>query len=332
MSCSIDIKGIGTYYPENQVDNQYYLDYFKDFGVEVDDLLKRCGRNIRHISNNRNENSLTMAAEACSDALKKTGLSAEELDLIIFSSATPEFLAPSNAIILHNKLGCKSSAIAYDMNANCVGMITAIEQTSRYMMANPGVKYAMIVGSEQMNHFSQEKDAYTKTNFADAACAVILEKSEIEGSGFDDAVYYVNSSRFETMKFPECGMSNIYGKDFSEQEKRILWTGGYPKSGFELTTKLIEAVLKKCNRKKTDIKKYFISQVCRESIVLVAAAMEEDLNKFEYIGDRYGYTGTSSPLIALNQAIENGKLNRGDDIVFWSVGTGYISCALLWKY
>jgi 3-oxoacyl-[acyl-carrier-protein] synthase-3 len=331
MVYSVDIKGIGAYFPNNVVANDYFVEYFKDNEEDVPGMLKMFGRNVRHISDEEDENSVTMAVKACNEALEKTDLSAKDIDLLIFSSGTPEYLAPANALKIHNLIGGKETAIAYDMNANCVGMLIAIEQASRYL-ANSSLRYAMVVGSEQMNRYSQDSDVITKCNFGDAACAVILEKTDRAGSGFKDAVYHVNSEHTSVMLFPECGLSNIYKNNISEQEKRILWKGGNAGNGFALTKALIESLLKKSSKNIAEIKKFFISQVCRQNINDLADSLGEDQKKFVYVGDKFGYTGTSSPLVALNYAIETGQVKRGDDIIFWSIGTGYISCAILWKY
>ena len=332
MTNSIEIKSVGVYHPNNKVSNENFIEHYQAQGKDIVQMLNTFGRNFRYLSDDADENTVTMAANACEEVLEKSNLSAEDIDLLIFSSGTPEYLAPANAIKVHELIGGRNSAIAYDMNSNCVGMIIAIEQASRYMQANPNMKYALVVGSEQMNRFSQNDDEYTRSNFGDAACAVLLKKTDAFASGFQDAVYHMNSSRSSVMLFPKCGLSNIYNPDISIEDKKILWTGGTANNGFALAKALIEQVLEKKKIDKNTVKKFFISQVCRENIDLLADSLEVDRNRFEYVGDEYGYTGTSSPFVALNHAIENNSVQRGDDIIFWSVGSGYISCAMLWKY
>lgn len=332
MTKSIDIKTVGVYHPKNKVSNEKFIRHYQSKGKDIVPMLHTFGRNSRYLSNDANENTITMAANACKNALKKSNLSAEDIDLLIFSSGTPEYLAPSNAIKVHELIGGRSNAIAYDMNSNCVGMLIAVEQTSRYMQANPEIKYALVVGSEQMNHYSQEEDEYTRANFGDAACAVILEKTDSSVSGFQNAAYHINSTRSSVMLFPKCGLSNMYNPNISVEDKKILWTGGTANNGFVLAKALIEQVLEKQCIDIKSVNKFFISQVCLENMDILSNSLGVERDCFEYIGDEYGYTGTSSPFIALNHAIESNTVHRGDNIVFWSVGTGYISCALLWKY
>lgn len=329
---SIAIKSIGVYHPQNVVGNEVFIEHFRKYDKDITELLNSFGRDKRYLSDDPKENTVTMSIEASKAALQKAEISGEEIDLLIFSSGTPEYLAPTNGLKVHNGIGGKSSAIVYDMNANCVGMIVAVEQASRYMLSNPEMKKALVVGAEQMNKFSQETDEVTRSSFGDAACAVILEKVESTESGFVDAVYYTNSDHTHDMLFPECGMSNIYNADISEQGKRIYWYGGSGGNGFAVVKAQIEALFERNHITAEDISGYFVSQVNRQNIMDLANAMGENFEKFTYIGDRFGYTGTSSPFIALNHAIETNKIKRGDSIIIWSVGTGVLAAGMLWKY
>lgn len=328
----IVIDSVGIYHPENVIENKYYIDYFKKQGKDIREILKTSGRNKRYISLDENENCITMSVNAANAALDRAKISADMLDMLVFSSGTPEYLAPPNSVKIHYAIKGSTSAIVYDMNCNCVGMIVAIEQICRYMQQNESIKYAMVVGAEQFNKYCKDDDEITKSAFGDAACAVILKKVQNTDSGFVDSVYYTDSSRSKIMLFPECGMSNIYNKDIEESKKRVLWTGGNAGNGFKLSQKLIESVINKNNLKKSDISKYFISQVDKKNVEDLCNAMNERIQKFEFVGDRFGYTGTSSPFLALNNAIEKNEIRRGDYIIFWSVGTGYVSSAMLFRY
>lgn len=97
--------------------------------------------------------------------------------MIVFVSGTPEYFWPPNAVAIHQALGGKEEAVVYDMNAACVGMVVAVDQVSRNMLANPHIKRALVVGSEQMHRFAKEEDAVTYASFGDGAAAVLLEKA-----------------------------------------------------------------------------------------------------------------------------------------------------------
>lgn len=328
----INIRATGIYHPERQVENDYYLKYFSKQGKDILPTLLATGRQTRYVSDKPDENSMTMAAEACKMALNSAKLTGQDIDLLIFSSGTPEYLAPTNALKIHKIINGRNDVIAYDMNANCVGMIVAVEQASHVMLSSKHCHRALIVGSEQMNKFSKKNDDMTTPNFGDAACAVILEKTEEGESGFLDSAYFVNSSSTHNMTFPEVGMSKIYAKTISEDEKKIFWPGGIGDTSFKVAASLIGQLLERNGMNAGEIKRYFLSQLCLKNIRSIAELLNIDMNCVEFVGDKYGYTGTSSPFLALHHAIKEKTIHRGDNIVFWSIGTGVETCAMLWKF
>lgn len=328
---SVNFKSIGIYHPQNMVTNEALNTHFASIGQDNAGILERVGIKTRYISSDSEENCVTMGERACEEALSRAGLTGAEIDLWIFTSGTPEYLAPSNALMLHRRLGGKKDARVFDLNANCVGMIVGVENASRYMLDTPEVRYAIVIGSEQMHRYSSETDMFTYSGFGDAACAVILERDENEHSGFIASSFHTGTAEVD-MVFPKCGLSGVYSPDTPASEKLILWTGGFPTADFVLAKFLIEDVLKKGRVDKSDIAKFFISQVSIENIAALAKSLDEDMIKFPHIGDRYGYTGTSSPFLAFYHTLAANAVKHGDYLAFWSVGTGYTACALLWKF
>lgn len=328
----INIRTTGIYHPERQVGNDYYLKYFSEQGKDISPILLATGRQTRYISDKPDENSVTMAAEACKMALDSANLTGQDIDLLIFSSGTPEYLSPTNALRIHKMINGRNDTIAYDMNANCVGMIIAVEQASRIMLSDQHCRRALIVGSEQMNKFSKHNDEMTQSNFGDAACAVILEKTEDENSGFIDALYLTDSSHTNNMFFPETGMSNIYDQTLDEDKKKLFWPGGIGDRSFKAAASLVSRLLERNNMGIREVKRYFLSQLCLKNLQSFADLLNVDMNCIEFVGNQYGYTGTSSPFLALHHSIQDKSIKRGDTVIFWSIGTGIETCAMLWKF
>ncbi|SES97403.1 ketoacyl-ACP synthase III [Paenibacillus sp. NFR01] len=331
-NANVKIKKVSVYHPDHIVDNDYYFSHFDSQGKDIRGLLAVTGRNKRYLSTDPNETPLTMGIEAARRALAESGLAAEDLDMIVFSSGTPEYVQPTNALKVHHALGGKSSARVFDMNANCVGMVIALEQASRHIIANPRIKYAMIVGAEQMNKYSRTDEEVPYANFGDAAAALILERVEDEDCGILDSSYYTDSSMHDTIVLPATGFSNIYRQDLSEYDKRIEWLPFDTDEAFISARNAIERSLADNGLTKANVKKYFLSQFAKKNIDGICEQLGEDLDKFKYVGDEFGYTGTSSPFIALSKSIEEGEIERGDHIVFWSVGAGITSCNILFRY
>ncbi|MBQ2801145.1 MAG: ketoacyl-ACP synthase III [Lachnospiraceae bacterium] len=333
MGNNIMIKGVSYYHPENSVDNEYFIEHFKNLGTDIEGLLKATGRKRRYISNNKAENMLTMGYQAASDVLKKTHIKVSQINLLVFSSGTPEYIAPTNAIKLHSMLGAPQRCAVYDLNANCAGMVVAFEQVVRVMKSNQNIKYALIVGSDQLNRYARYNEAIAYSNFGDSACAMLLENVFNTERGFWDSDYYTNSSHHDKILLPAKGMSSVaLDRSLPTQDKLVKWTPFDLGGAFQSAKISIDELLFRNNLKKTDIKKYFLSQFALKNIKNVCNDLEEELDKFKFIGDEFGYTGTTSPVIAYAKALENEELEIGDYVIFWTVGAGTTCVCVLYQY
>lgn len=327
------IKGVSCYHPEHKVGNEYFIEHFKKQGTDIRGLLKATGRNNRYISENLEETMLTMGCKAAKMVLSETHVKASQLNMIVFSSGTPEYIAPSNAIKVHSSIEAGQKCITYDLNANCAGMVVALEQIARIMRSNPNVKYALLVGSDQLNRYSRYNEAIAYSNFGDSACAMILENVFDTERGFVDSDFYTNSSNHDKILMPARGMTYaIHDKRLHVKDKLVKWIDFNLDGAFYSAKISIEDILFKNNLSKNNIKRYFISQFAKRNIDCVCSDLEEDADKFTFIGDEYGYTGTTSPILAFAEAIKNDELNTGDYVIFWTVGAGTTCACILYQY
>ncbi|WP_249902230.1 ketoacyl-ACP synthase III [Paenibacillus sp. PK3_47] len=321
-----------VYHPATKVSNEELAVQAGEAAGKLIGIWEYFGRKDRYYAESYEESTLFMGIEAAKALLKKTGLAGEDLDMIVFSSGTHDFSAPTDAAFVHQALKGKENCIVYDSNANCVGMVVAADQAARSMITNRKVKYALIVGSEQIARFYKEGDLASKGLCGDAACAVLLERVEDTDAGLIDSAYYTNTQRAEDMQFPAGGMTQIYGEHMTLEEKKIYLHPEYNVNvAFPTAVTNIEMLLQEHGLQKSDITHYILSQLNLSVIKDIAGNLQEDITKFPYIGDIYGYTGTSSPFITLHHAIKDGTLVPGDLFVLWSVGAGITSCATLWK-
>lgn len=327
------ITGVSYYHPANKVKNDFFIDHFKQQGTDITGLLKVTGRESRYIADSMDETMLTMGAKAAQDVLTKTHVKPSQLNMIVFSSGTPEYIAPSNAILIHSMLGAGQKCAVYDQNANCAGMIVAFEQIARTMRNNPNVKYALLVGSDQLNRYSRYNEAISYSNFGDSAAALMLENVFDTDRGFVDSDFYTNSSNHDKIVLPAKGMTNaIHNKHLSVKDKLVKWTNFDLNGAFYSAKISIEELLFRNNLSKKDIKKYFLSQFAKKNIDYVCSELEEDIEKFTFVGDEFGYTGTTSPVIALAKALEQEELEIGDYVIFWTVGAGTTCVCVLYQY
>ncbi len=327
---AVRIRELQIYHPSNEVDNDYYIERYKARGVEVTGLLKALGRDKRFIVDDPAENTLTMAVEASKKALQKAGLTASDVDLIIFTSQTPEYLLPSNALKLHSALGGDLNTMCYDINANCAGMLVAVEQASRYMMGNPRIERALVVGADYLSVHSPDEPVY-HSNFADSAAAVILE-SGADGRGFIDSVYQTDTSVIDNSLFPAHGLSNLYREEYTAKDAQVKFTPFDDSVCVDSAVDSLKILLERNGIDKNAVGGFLFSQFSVGNVKLVSERLGLDQDKVFYVGDKYGYTATNSPFLALHDALRDGKIQRGDYLVFWTVGAGWQNVSLLIQY
>jgi 3-oxoacyl-[acyl-carrier-protein] synthase III len=327
----ITIRQAAYYHPEHVVSNDYYLEHFQSMGKDIKRFLEVMGRDRRYIVNDKDENALTMGFKAAQKALNEANLLGEDMDMIMFASQTPEYTYPTNALLLHRMLQGKHRTITQDSNANCAGMVSAVEQTSRYMQSNPSIRYALIVGSDYSSVNCNTDDEITYPNFGDAAAAVILERSS-EPSGFIDSLYYTDSEGSENIMFPACGLSNIYHEDITPEQIRIRWTPFDGTVCVDAAVADMKELLSRNGLTTDDISAFCLSQFSLKNIELIQDGLGLTDEKFIYVGDEFGYTATSSPFIAFQRGVEDGRVKRGDYVFFWSVGAGWQIPTMLYQY
>jgi len=327
----IAIRQAAYYHPEHIVDNEYYLKHFQSMGKDIKRFLEVMGRDRRYIVKEQGENALTMGLKAAQKVLSEANLQGEDMDMIMFASQTPEYTYPTNALLLHRMLQGKHRTITQDSNANCAGMVSAVEQTSRYMQANPSIRYALVVGSDYSSVNCNTDDEITYPNFGDAAAAVILERSS-EYAGFIDSLYYTDSEGSENIMFPACGLSNIYQEGMTPEQIRIRWTPFDGTVCVDAAIADMKELLSRNGLTTDDISAFCLSQFSLKNIELIQIGLGLTAEKFIYVGDEFGYTATSSPFIAFQRGVEDGRIKRGDYVFFWSVGAGWQIPTMLYQY
>ncbi len=329
---NVNIIGVGTYHPTKVVKNDYYIEHFKKQNIDIAKMFDHLGRETRQLAD-PDTDAIEMAVEASKKAIEKAGITTDMLDMIIFVSETPEYTIPTNALKLHHFLKAKNAHITYDMNGCCTGMITAIDQVSRNMKTNPEIKYALVVGAILITPLASERDPMFYGTFGDASAAVILEnKVENQPRGFVDSQYITNSEFHHTVQNPMCGLSKIHRDDVEPEMKMA---GNVPFDFSFLAdewTRTIQLLLSKNQLKIEDIDHFIFSQFSKTAILGACEKMNLSQDKITFVGDQYGYTGCTSPIIALRHALENKKIGAGSRVIFISVGSGYNISAVLYEF
>ena len=335
MNRAIVMKSVGMYHPKNKVNNEYFVNHFSkidlDLGVKVSHLLQHLGRDERYLADFSKENVVTMAIEASKSAIEAAKISVEELDGVIFSTDTPEYTSPTNAIMLRNALAAENAHTVYDINANCVGMVVALDQVQALMKSNKRLQKILVVGATMIHHYGLDTDPITYSCIGDAAVAVVLEAIESEKTiGFIDSVYATKTDLQDYVLMPECGMSNVYNSEIPADQKGWKWKPFDTTEPEERCGEIIKQVLEDNDYMVEQAKMIFMSQFSVDSLGKVANKLNTPKEQFKYIGNCYAYTGTSSPLLAYYHAVEDQEIEPEDVLVFCSVGSGLTAASVLY--
>ncbi len=328
---AVIIESLEIYHPTKKLDNNYSINIFGD---DILNLLNHLGRSERFVVDNNKENTLTMGFEASKRCLEKAKISPNDLDIIVFVSDTPEYLIPTNALILRGLLGADNCSLVYDMNDSCIGMITAIDQVSSYMEHRGNYKNALIIGASYGSNSAQKGCPIVNTTVGDGAASVLLKKSSNNDSaGVVDALYHTDSKNRDFMLFPECGLSNITDSNIDIENKKFKWTTHDVSYFSDQWYKLILKILNKNNTDLKEIDHFFFSQFSHADIkdTLQKLGVDNWKDKYTFIADKYGYTGNTSPFFAMYEALKDNKIGKGDKVVFCSVGAGYTMGVMIYN-
>ena len=274
-----------------------------------------------------------LIVEASKKALERAGITATDLDLIIVSTDTPDYLSPSTSIVVQNKLGAHKAG-CYDINSACAGWVTALDQGAKYLMTEPTMKYILVAGGYGMSRFIDYKDKKTANLFADGAGAVILGVGEEKGflasnllavGSFHDAL-----GIYTAPTHPPCTPENMaqFGGPKVEFVKK------FPKTfNTEYWPKLMQGALDKAGLTFDDVDQYYFTQLNVRTIEVMMDLLKQPIEKTHWVMDKWGYTGSPCVIMALDDAIAQGKgPKQGDVILFCASGGGITMASSVWKW
>jgi len=335
MECKIRIRDIAVYHPSKAVDNEFFFKHFEKQGKDVKHFLEDIlGRKSRYMIDNKGkkeserENSLTMQIEAAKRVLKKTNLTGKDIDGIIVATQFPEYMVPPSFMSVHVAIDGKRECFGYDMNCNCLGMTMALQQAGYYFECNKKLQKMLIVGGDYLSLGVCESDDNFYGAFGDSACAIIVERTNDE-SRIVDCDYFINNESINMTRFPNCGLSLMV----ENQDKNYMsMQFKSPNCEIDVVVQKIKDMLTRNHLTVDDVKGYCLSQYVQYNNKKIMEYLGINEEKCPYVGNEFGYTGVNSPFLVLHRLIEEKKINRGDYILFWTIGTGLQHIFLIVRY
>lgn len=325
----VKISALGTYVPPRLLTN---ADLEKMVDTNNEWIMARVGIRERHLADKGVATS-DLAVEAAKKALAQRGLTPSDVDAIIVGTVTPDMFFPSTACLVQNKLGAKG-VWGFDLSGACSAFIYAV-QTGAQFVASGAHNRVLVIGADVMSSIIDYTDRATCVIFGDGAGAVILEASD-DDTGLIDFVHEVDGSGGAFLYMPGGGSLNPSSRETVDKKMHFVHQDGQQVFKFAVR-KQTEACLKLMERnglKGSDIDAFIPHQANLRIINATAERLNLRPESVIVNIERYGNTTAGTIPLAMNTAMEEGKLKKGSLVLMASVGAGFtVGAALLrWAF
>lgn len=322
------IAGTGFYAPEKVIPNTFFDELYKK---DLSSFLKE-QRNIQERRwMNADQRTSDLIIPAAEKALAAAKIKATDLDLIIVSTDTPDYLSPSTASVVAYRLGAVNSG-TYDINTACAGFVVACDIASKYIAADPQYRNILVVGAYGMSKYLNMDDYKISSLFADGAAAAVIQPTE--GQGFISSTMYTDGQYHDYMGIYAGGTAQPITHQVVENKGHLL---AFPKRIPPETNgihwpRLTHKVLDRIGKTPQDVKHYFITQFNVQSIYETMDKLQLPRDRAHYVMDRYGYTGSASIGMCIADAVNQSKLKKGDLCMMLGSGGGMSMAAVVFEW
>ena len=308
------ITGTGSYLPSKIITN---FDLEKTLDTSDEWITARTGIKERRIVTN--ESTCDLALEASLNALSMAEISPQEIDLIILATTTPDKIFPATATMLQDRLG--ASCPAFDLQAVCAGFVFALSTAQQYI-ENGSAKNILVVGSETMSKIVDWSDRSTAILFADGAGAVVL--SADSNTGIKHSKLYSDGSYLSSLHVNNNGIDEL---GTIEMEGNEVF-----KIAVNRLSDLAEETLKDCKMNSESLDWMVPHQANIRIIKAVAKRINLPMEKVIQTLDKHGNTSAASIPLALDVGVRDGRIKKGDTLLFEGIGGGFSWGSILTEF
>ncbi|WP_299941110.1 beta-ketoacyl-ACP synthase III [uncultured Nitratireductor sp.] len=318
------VRGIGSALPRRIMKN---AEFEKLVDTTDEWIVQRTGIRQRHIAS-EDETTASLGEAAARAALDSAGLTADDIDMIILATSTPNNTFPATAVEIQERLGMRGG-FAFDMQAVCSGFVYAITTADLYIRGGQA-KRMLVIGAETFSRILDWNDRTTCVLFGDGAGAVVLEAQDGEGS-LDDRGILAASLRSDGSQrdklYVDGGPSTTCTVGHLRMQGREVF-----KHAVGMITDVIEDVFAKTGITADDIDWFVPHQANRRIIDASAKKLGIAEEKVVITVDRHGNTSAASVPLALSVAVENGQIKKGDLVLLEAMGGGFTWGAVLVRW
>ena len=321
------ITATAKYLPKKTLTN---IDLEKMVDTTNEWILSRTGIEKRHLVE-EGEATSDMCKNVAKELLKKSNKSPEEIDLILVATSTPDYPVVSTAALVQDKIGA-TNAWGYDIVAACTGFVYAMETGAKFVESGK-YKNVIVIGADTMSSIIDYTDRNTCVIFGDGGGGVLLEPSD-DDSGVLDSMLYADGSGYQYLTVPAGGSLNPASKATVDKGMHYVFQDG--KTVFKFAVKNMadasKEILDKNDLTGKDVKLFIPHQANKR--IIDAAADRCGLKSEQVLVNinKYGNTTAGTIPIALDDAVEEKILNKGDILLFAAFGGGFTWGSMLIKW
>lgn len=323
----IKITGVGKSLPPKAVDNKEFEKY-----LETSDewITTRTGIKTRYIAE-KEVSASDLAFKACEEAIKNASLKKEDIDGILVSTVTPDYLFPSTACMLQKKLGLRD-VFAFDFLAGCTGFVYGIEIANNFIKSG-NYRNILVVSVELLSRITDFEDRNTAVLFGDGAGAVVVSKIE-ESEGILSTFIAASGKQWDKLIMPAGGSVKPASVESVKNKEHFIKMDGRAvfKEAVNTMIDSTKRVLEKANLTKDDIDLYIPHQANKRIIDAIANFFEIDSNKVYVTVDKYANISSATIPVAIYDAMKEGKIKKGSKVVLTAFGAGFTWGAALLQF
>lgn len=317
------IAGIGSFLPEKVITNK---DLEKVMDTTDEWIRDRTGIKRRHVVV-EGETTSSIGVEAAKRALADAGLSVDDVDLIVLGTCTPDKIFPSTACIIQRKLGIRNCP-AFDVSAVCSGFVYALDVANRFIKTG-GAKTALVIGAETLSRIVNWEDRGTAVLFGDGAGCVVLTASDEPGIL---ATHIHADGQYEELLHVPYGVSAGYeqtlaGRAFIEMNGNAVF-----KRAVATFDAIARETVADLDGDLNDIDWFVPHQANMRIIKAAAKKLGMPMERVIATVDEHANTSSASIPLALDQAVRDGKIKRGETLMFAAFGGGFTWGSTMLKY
>ncbi len=335
MERSAVVTGVGMYVPKKVLTNEELEEMLQRPGT-ADWLVKNVGIKQRHIMAD-DEVTSDLCVYAAQEALKNAKVSSKDIDLIIVSTDTPDYLSPATSVVVQHKLGAKNAG-TFDVNAACAGFVSALDIGARYIQTDETIENVLVIGAYGMTRYVDWTDHYTCTLFADGAGALLLS-ADTKQKGYISSKLMADGSFHDHLGIFVGGTVEPPTIEAIENHRHhVAFRKRFPpETNLKNWPIVTKTALSKAGFTPNDVDWFFFTQVNLKTIEAVLHAMGSDISKTHTVMDKWGYTGSACVPLCIYDAITQKKLPKpgsghGELIALCTSGGGanYSAAVLRW--